>query len=281
MDPLLFARLDARGAPGRVRVRLGRRHPRRAVPGGQGADHRPAHPGHGRDRARGLPALATRCCPRARSASGTATTPPASKDEPVIEVEGIYHRNDPIILGMPPNKPPWEPMRYREYLRSALLLRNMKAAGVPGVVGRDVLRLRRQPAVHGRVDPAALRRPRPPGDARRRDVPCRARTWAGSSSWSRTTSTSRTSRRSCGPWSPAATRSARSTSSSAPGPGRSTRPSTPTRRGSTSACCTTQPGPGSGATSSRRPSVPTPRRSVRRAEKWGWVLDPTATPPAG
>ena len=56
------------------------------------------------------------------------------KDEPVIEVEGIYHRDDPIIMGMPPNKPPWEPMRYREYLRSALLLRNMKAAGVPGVV---------------------------------------------------------------------------------------------------------------------------------------------------
>jgi 4-hydroxy-3-polyprenylbenzoate decarboxylase len=56
------------------------------------------------------------------------------KHEPVIEVEGIYHRNEPIMLGMPPNKPPWEPMRYREYLRSALLLRNVKAAGVPGVV---------------------------------------------------------------------------------------------------------------------------------------------------
>jgi UbiD family decarboxylase len=56
------------------------------------------------------------------------------KDEPVLEVEGLYHRNDPILLGVPPNKPPWEPMRYREYLRSALLLRNMKAAGVPGVM---------------------------------------------------------------------------------------------------------------------------------------------------
>lgn len=56
------------------------------------------------------------------------------KDEPLMDVAGLYHRNDPIILGVPPNKPPWEPMRYREYLRSALLLRNMKAAGVPGVV---------------------------------------------------------------------------------------------------------------------------------------------------
>jgi 4-hydroxy-3-polyprenylbenzoate decarboxylase len=55
------------------------------------------------------------------------------RDEAVLEVEGIYHRNDPILLGMPPNKPPWEPMRYREYLRSALLMRQMKAAGVPGI----------------------------------------------------------------------------------------------------------------------------------------------------
>src|SRR5204863_355496 len=47
--------------------------------------------------------------------------------EPVLEVEAIYHRDDPIILGVPPNKPPYEPHRYREYLRSALLLRELKA----------------------------------------------------------------------------------------------------------------------------------------------------------
>ncbi|MBU6422776.1 MAG: UbiD family decarboxylase [Chloroflexi bacterium] len=56
------------------------------------------------------------------------------RDEPVLDVQAVYHRNDPIILGVPPNKPPYEPHRYREYLRSALLLREMKAAGVPGVV---------------------------------------------------------------------------------------------------------------------------------------------------
>ncbi len=55
-------------------------------------------------------------------------------EEPVLEVEAIHYRNDPIILGMPPNKPPWEPMRYREYLRSALLKRNIEQAGVPGIV---------------------------------------------------------------------------------------------------------------------------------------------------
>ncbi len=54
--------------------------------------------------------------------------------EPVLEVQAVYHRNDPIILGVPPNKPPYEPHRYREYLRSALLMRELKQAGVPGVV---------------------------------------------------------------------------------------------------------------------------------------------------
>jgi len=56
------------------------------------------------------------------------------REEPVLDVQAVYHRNDPIILGVPPNKPPYEPHRYREYLRSALLLRELKAAGVPGVV---------------------------------------------------------------------------------------------------------------------------------------------------
>ena len=54
--------------------------------------------------------------------------------EPLLEVQAIYHRNDPIILGVPPNKPPYEPHRYREYLRSALLLRELQSAGIPGIV---------------------------------------------------------------------------------------------------------------------------------------------------
>lgn len=57
-----------------------------------------------------------------------------SRAEPVLEIEAIYHRNDPIILGVPPNKPPYEPHRFREYLRSALLMRELKQAGVPGIV---------------------------------------------------------------------------------------------------------------------------------------------------
>lgn len=54
--------------------------------------------------------------------------------EPVLDVQAVYHRDDPIILGVPPNRPPFEPHRYREYLRSALLERALKDAGVPGVV---------------------------------------------------------------------------------------------------------------------------------------------------
>ncbi len=55
--------------------------------------------------------------------------------EPVLEVEAVYHRNDPIMLGVPPNKPPaYDPYLYREYLRAALLLRELKGTGIPGVV---------------------------------------------------------------------------------------------------------------------------------------------------
>src|SRR5579875_1344334 len=58
-----------------------------------------------------------------------------SRHEPVVEVKAIYHRNDPILLGCPPNKPPYEAHRYRIYLRSAMLRKALKDAGVPGIVG--------------------------------------------------------------------------------------------------------------------------------------------------
>ncbi len=57
----------------------------------------------------------------------------SARPEPVIEVKAVYHRNSPIILGCPPNKPPYEAHRYRVYLRSALLKREIEAAGVPDV----------------------------------------------------------------------------------------------------------------------------------------------------
>lgn len=57
----------------------------------------------------------------------------AARDEPVFEVTTVYHRNDPIILGCPPEKPPYEAHRYQQYLRSANLRRQIRAAGVPDV----------------------------------------------------------------------------------------------------------------------------------------------------
>ncbi len=57
------------------------------------------------------------------------------RPEPFIEVKAIYHRHNPILLGVPPNKPPYEPHRYRAYLRSALLKQTLEAAGVPEVTG--------------------------------------------------------------------------------------------------------------------------------------------------
>jgi UbiD family decarboxylase len=57
----------------------------------------------------------------------------AERQEPVFEVKAIYHRNNPIILGVPPEKPPYEAHRFRQYLRSANLRRELKLAGVPDV----------------------------------------------------------------------------------------------------------------------------------------------------
>jgi 4-hydroxy-3-polyprenylbenzoate decarboxylase len=54
---------------------------------------------------------------------------------PVLDVQAIYHRNDPILLGVPPmGAGPDEMARYRAVMRSATIKENMTRAGVPGVV---------------------------------------------------------------------------------------------------------------------------------------------------
>jgi 4-hydroxy-3-polyprenylbenzoate decarboxylase len=57
----------------------------------------------------------------------------ATRDEAVLEVAAVYQRDDPIILGVPPQKPPYEAHRFRQYLRSANLRREVRRAGVPDV----------------------------------------------------------------------------------------------------------------------------------------------------
>ncbi len=55
------------------------------------------------------------------------------REEPVMDIKAIYHRNDPIILGCPPQRPPDELCRYRAVTRSALIRENIAQAGVPDV----------------------------------------------------------------------------------------------------------------------------------------------------
>ena len=72
--------------------------------------------------------------PRARSANGPGTMRAAPGRRPVLDIKAIYHRNDPILLGVPPmGAGPDEMARYRAVLRSAMIKQNMTAAGVPEV----------------------------------------------------------------------------------------------------------------------------------------------------
>jgi len=52
---------------------------------------------------------------------------------PAVKIERIYYRNDPILLGSPPGKPPNDYSYSKAVMRSALLLDALKAAGVPDV----------------------------------------------------------------------------------------------------------------------------------------------------
>jgi 4-hydroxy-3-polyprenylbenzoate decarboxylase len=56
-----------------------------------------------------------------------------TRPEPVFHVKAIYHRNDPILLGCPPQRPPDELARYRAVTRSPLLKQSVQRAGVPDV----------------------------------------------------------------------------------------------------------------------------------------------------
>jgi len=55
------------------------------------------------------------------------------RDEPVMDVKAIYYRNNPIILGCPPNRPPDELGRYRSVIRSGLLKDQIEKAGLSGI----------------------------------------------------------------------------------------------------------------------------------------------------
>lgn len=55
--------------------------------------------------------------------------------QPLLDIQAIYHRNDPIILGVPPLGGGSDEMaRYRAVMRSAMLKQELADAGVPDVM---------------------------------------------------------------------------------------------------------------------------------------------------
>ena len=57
------------------------------------------------------------------------------REEPVVQVAALYHRDSPILLGSPPVKPPSELAYYRAFLRAAAIDEELTAAGIPDVTG--------------------------------------------------------------------------------------------------------------------------------------------------
>jgi UbiD family decarboxylase len=57
----------------------------------------------------------------------------AREPRPVMRIEALYYRENPIILGSPPGRPPHDFSHQWSILRSALLQDQLALAGVPGV----------------------------------------------------------------------------------------------------------------------------------------------------
>src|SRR6266568_7810156 len=57
------------------------------------------------------------------------------KEEPIIQVRSIIHRDNPIVLGCLPGKPPNDNTYFRSPMRAALIWDELERAGVPGIKG--------------------------------------------------------------------------------------------------------------------------------------------------
>lgn len=55
--------------------------------------------------------------------------------QPVIRIEAVYYRDNPIILGTSPGRPPYDYSYYRCPVRAALIWEELEAAGIPGIQG--------------------------------------------------------------------------------------------------------------------------------------------------
>ncbi len=59
----------------------------------------------------------------------------ATRNEPVVRVKRILYRNQPIITGEPPLRPPNAYTFWRTFFKSALIWNDVEAAGIPDVKG--------------------------------------------------------------------------------------------------------------------------------------------------
>ena len=57
------------------------------------------------------------------------------KDEPVVRLQSVLYRDDPIVLGCIPGKPPNDNTFFRSPLRAAMIWDELEKAGVPGIAG--------------------------------------------------------------------------------------------------------------------------------------------------
>ena len=57
------------------------------------------------------------------------------RDMPVIKVHSVLYRNNPIVLGCLPGKPPNDNTYFRSPLRAALIWDELERSGIPGIVG--------------------------------------------------------------------------------------------------------------------------------------------------
>ena len=58
-----------------------------------------------------------------------------ARAEPIIRIRRVYFRDDPIMAGAPPSRPPTEATFYKSFWRSAMVWEELERAGVPDVVG--------------------------------------------------------------------------------------------------------------------------------------------------
>ena len=66
----------------------------------------------------------------------TGTYASKGREEPVVKVEALYYRNDPILLGSPPSKGLYSDQGFwRAVWRSALLFNEIEKSGIPDVKG--------------------------------------------------------------------------------------------------------------------------------------------------